>query len=1357
MTTASGTPTTPDPSPLPSYWNNHRASLVGSLSNAFTQYATDNREELKSARRADYVAAELVDLTGRYLANIASNFDVGATATQLAKQGLAITSGAHLMFVLTQSLHDNVIPTISDPHTARLMLRKLNEFQIIFLEKLGETREVVQLRAQEESQIALQQALFAQLEQQRLLRYSVERRSRSLNQILQLNARLSQANSETELLDEAVSGICQALELEHVTIYEYHLAPAEWRVRTTTASNPALVLPGAPDVQFALQQAEASDDGEFLQLHHKTRTLTTLSIAFILNLSADRRGALIAYSNQVEAESKEELPILMRTFGQGLANLWRNLFLLVETSQRARELEILYGRYIDSIWSNEQAALVAQVDGERLTVQRNVAQPPPLPTNSLPLRIGDQTFGQVALAQEVTLSEEDQEFIQALLREMGTALNNAHLLQTTRAYSNQLQLAAEVSSVATATLDRDALIQQAVELIRARFDYYYVGLFLVDEGRETAVLHAGTGLAGQLQIQQRHHLPLGGGSMIGAAIIRNEAHVAQDVTRAPDFKPNPILPDTRAELALPLRNRGQVIGALTVQSVRLGAFSSEAITVLQNLSDQLAIAIANANLFRQIQANLAETSLLYEMGRQISQARNQGEVYNALIEFARQSEVANLALIVLADDPDYFTFPAFWSLGNRSMSLPGRLPRSSFSFVERLRLNEIVILDEVAARQVSQEVLPNASWAMEQINSLALIPIFIEDQWLGTYVLHSAVPTLDERTLQPFRTLADQAAIILANQHLLRQTELLYQIGRSLSQALTRDDALMIAVQEISAYTGAAQCRVVLYNESAESGVIVAEHVPTRMAGRLRFPMQGDFVYDHLNYQRQPLLLNETDQALPETVRQRYLAQFGAQTSLLLPAASQQELMGFLALDSVSERPFAPNAIIFAQTVVDHLTTQIENLKLLDEALTSAQELIFLNQIQSNISSILNVAELGRIVYQEVSRLLDTSFFLLAEYQHDTREYRPILAVSGGQETAVTPRILLPGEPLHDFLHHHHHHHQLTDKDSPLALAENAPHEAQPQSGLWIPLSHEGAPAGLIAVQSFNPRAYRENDVQLLRSIATQTGLAITNARLFEQIEASVTQLRQLDHMKNQFLANMSHELRTPLNSIIGFSRVMLKGIDGPLTEEQEEDLTSIYNNGQHLLVLINEILDMAKIEAGKMTLSFEPLDIAYAAEASLTTIRSLLPEGVALLADIEADLPIIEADPVRIRQIFINLLSNAAKFTREGAVGLTVRREDAEHLLISISDTGIGIAPEDFDKLFVAFEQVDNSTTRTAGGTGLGLPITQWLVNMHHGKLWLESEEGRGTTFFIRLPIRQPILTTEDIEMGAGKTAVFS
>jgi signal transduction histidine kinase len=305
---------------------------------------------------------------------------------------------------------------------------------------------------------------------------------------------------------------------------------------------------------------------------------------------------------------------------------------------------------------------------------------------------------------------------------------------------------------------------------------------------------------------------------------------------------------------------------------------------------------------------------------------------------------------------------------------------------------------------------------------------------------------------------------------------------------------------------------------------------------------------------------------------------------------------------------------------------------------------------------------------------------------------------------------------------------------------ENKQLPQMPQSSLWIPMRREGTTTGLLCVQSYAARAYDEHDVQMLRSIATHANLAIDNADLFNRIQAHNEELMEVDRLKTQFLANMSHELRTPLNSIIGFSRVILKGIDGPITQEQEEDLSSIYNNGQHLLTLINEILDMAKIEAGKMTLVFEDTDIIETTQSVHNTIRGLIdPEKVNFIWNVPESLPLIQADPVRIRQIMINLLSNAVKYTSEGEIVLTIAQEDENHIHILVKDTGHGIEEEAFEKIFVAFEQADSSTTRAVGGTGLGLPITKWLIDMHQGQIYFESELNKGTTFHVILPIRLP------------------
>jgi CheY-like chemotaxis protein len=261
----------------------------------------------------------------------------------------------------------------------------------------------------------------------------------------------------------------------------------------------------------------------------------------------------------------------------------------------------------------------------------------------------------------------------------------------------------------------------------------------------------------------------------------------------------------------------------------------------------------------------------------------------------------------------------------------------------------------------------------------------------------------------------------------------------------------------------------------------------------------------------------------------------------------------------------------------------------------------------------------------------------------------------------------------------------------------------------------------------------------MLQTISVNLATTLESGRLFEEIQQANNQLRELDRVKTQFLANMSHELRTPLNSIIGFSRVILKGIDGPITPEQEEDLTSIHNSGHHLLRLINDILDLAKIEAGKIALAFEAINIEELAQNVLSTTRGLIREkAVKLVWDIEPDLPPIEADPIRLRQILLNMLSNAAKFTDSGHIKLQISRVDPRYIHIAVHDTGPGIKREDYEKLFRAFEQADASPTRAVSGTGLGLSITKRLVELHQGEIWVESQVGRGSVFTTRLPIRQ-------------------
>ena len=300
------------------------------------------------------------------------------------------------------------------------------------------------------------------------------------------------------------------------------------------------------------------------------------------------------------------------------------------------------------------------------------------------------------------------------------------------------------------------------------------------------------------------------------------------------------------------------------------------------------------------------------------------------------------------------------------------------------------------------------------------------------------------------------------------------------------------------------------------------------------------------------------------------------------------------------------------------------------------------------------------------------------------------------------------------------------------------------------PLYVRGEPIGQLAVSGLADVSQEARDIAV--AIATQTGIHLEALRLTEELQKRAQELKELDRLKSAFLANMSHELRTPLNSILGFTDVMLEGLDGALTDYMDNDLRLIQKNGQHLLHLINDVLDMAKIESGRMNLHPEKFIINDLFE-EVTSITSTLAseKNTALFIAEDSDKDVeIYADNTRLRQVMINLVNNAIKFTTNGKISLRTCRMDGARVLISVKDTGLGIPVDHLEAIFLEFTQVDTSTTRKVGGTGLGLPISRRLVEMHGGRLWAESSgiDGEGSTFHVELPIEARI--TEVIEKQA-------
>jgi signal transduction histidine kinase len=266
---------------------------------------------------------------------------------------------------------------------------------------------------------------------------------------------------------------------------------------------------------------------------------------------------------------------------------------------------------------------------------------------------------------------------------------------------------------------------------------------------------------------------------------------------------------------------------------------------------------------------------------------------------------------------------------------------------------------------------------------------------------------------------------------------------------------------------------------------------------------------------------------------------------------------------------------------------------------------------------------------------------------------------------------------------------------------------------------------------------FRPEVIELLKTFATQSVLAIQNARLFREIEEKSQQIEAANRHKSEFLANMSHELRTPLNAIIGFSEVLQERYFGELNEKQAEYTDDILTSGRHLLSLINEILDLSKVEAGRMELELAAFYLPLAIDNARTFVRERATNhGITLEVKVDERIGDIVGDERKIKQILLNLLSNAVKFTPEGGRITISARPTNGSVEISVTDTGIGIAEEDQPKIFEEFRQVGSDYAHKVEGTGLGLTLAKKFVELHGGRIWVESEVGKGSTFVFTLPI---------------------
>ena len=486
------------------------------------------------------------------------------------------------------------------------------------------------------------------------------------------------------------------------------------------------------------------------------------------------------------------------------------------------------------------------------------------------------------------------------------------------------------------------------------------------------------------------------------------------------------------------------------------------------------------------------------------------------------------------------------------------------------------------------------------------------------------------------------------------------------------------------------------------------------------------------------------EERVPEIVAAVELG--GVRTTLLVPMLKENELIGAFTLSRQEVRPFTDKQIALVTSFASQAVIAIENARLLnelrhrtDELGRSVEELRALGQTSQAVNSTLDLATVLSTIVAKAVPLSGTEAGAIYVYDELQREFRlratygmdPELIDAlthqhiGLDEPNITPA-LVQGEPT-----------QVTD------LREGAPSPVNQvilRAGflalLLTPLIRGEDLVGLLVVRRRTPGAFPQNTVDLMKTFAAQSALAIQNARLFHEIEDKSRQLEVASKHKSQFLANMSHELRTPLNAILGYTELILDNIYGEAPEQMRSVLERVQTNGKHLLGLINDVLDMSKIEAGQVTLSLSDYSLEELIRGVYVAVEPLATQkNLALRTSIEPGLPIGHGDERRLAQVLLNLVGNAIKFTEAGEVAIQVSHSDGL-FRVAVRDSGPGIAAADQAKIFEEFQQVDNTPTRQKGGTGLGLAISKRIVEMHGGSILVDSELGKGSTFTIRLPV---------------------
>ena len=902
-----------------------------------------------------------------------------------------------------------------------------------------------------------------------------------------------------------------------------------------------------------------------------------------------------------------------------------------------------------------------------------------------------------------TWGTEDQLLVKQVADQLSLALENARLFQQAQRRAREMTALAEVAREISATLELQVVLErishQAMEILNAVTSAVYVP----DPDFKTLI--AITAIGADAEEIKSDPLQMGQG-ILGNIALRKVAEMVNFASSNPNAITIKGTEDYIDEhlMAAPILSKDQLSGLLVVWRIGTDqAFLDNELEFLVSLAQQASIAVENARLFEETKRRSEELASLNEIISAASQTLDTKSILETVMKKVLEISGFDGGLITIFNDTR-----GKLERGVR-IGMPGKSPEDPAQGLEGSLCDHVFKTGKVMVIQDISTQTPegiNVRGDVEAgLRGYIGIPVESKGKTLGTLCIfrYKNEPIL-ENTVRLVSTIGGQIGFTIENSRLFEESRK-FRLGLDRSA----DAVFMTDIEGTIVYA----------NPSFEK--VYGFPLDEVIGANPRIVKSGVIPQERYKYFWETLLNKGTvsGELVNKTKDGRLIPIEGTNSPIL---DENGNILGFLAIhtditqrkeneESLNRR----NEYLAASAEIGRLVTSTLDL----EAIYERSVNLVVERFGFYHAAIFIIDEAG------VNAHLQEATGAAGQKLKDRKHYLPVGSRSTVGEATRSGEVVIINDITNTSLH----------KPNPL-LPETKAEAA-------IPLRISNRTIGVLDIQSTERDAFTEDDIAILQLLTDQISVGIDNARSYNIAQQAVEEMREVDRLKSQFLANMSHELRTPLNSIIGFARVILKGIDGPITELQQQDLTAIFNSGQHLLGLINDILDLSRIEAGKMELTFDEVNINDLITSVMSTAAGLVKDKpIKLVPAVADDLPMVRADAMRIRQVLINFLSNAAKFTEEGEILVKANLDETDKgqpmVLVRVIDSGPGIAEEDQAKLFQPFSQVDASLTRKVGGSGLGLSICHHLIQMHSGQIGVQSALGKGSTFYFSIPVVQ-------------------